>query len=235
MSNEEKLLPYFKELYNKILNKDFVIDKSGVKTVELIFPRIELNPMQPMLDFNVRKTPIKYVEKELNWYNSQSLYIDNYVDDIDIWQKVCDKDGKINSNYGYLIYNKGNGNQYENCFNHLKNNKYSRQAIMIYNRPSMHKDYNKNGMNDFTCTMYNSFLIRNNKLISIFNMRSNDAIYGFFSDFPWACKVYEKLYNDLLNIYPELKKDSIIWSSISFHVYERHFNILEEIINSLKK
>ena len=75
---------------------------------------------------------------------------------------------------------------------------------MIYNRPSIHYDSIKDGMNDFICTMYNSFYIRNNKLYSIYNMRSNDIIYGFFNDFYWSCYVYMKLYNYLLLTYNNL-------------------------------
>lgn len=55
--------------------------------------------------------------------------------------------------------------------------------MMIYQRPQMQFQYNKNGMNDFICTNYAQLFIRNNKLIYIVDMRSNDAIFGFFNDF----------------------------------------------------
>ena len=69
MNNESKIYPFFGMLNDKVLNKDFVVDKSGVKTVELIAPRIVLNPRQKILDFGTRKTPIKYAEKEIKWYD----------------------------------------------------------------------------------------------------------------------------------------------------------------------
>jgi len=108
--------------------------------------------------------------------------------------------------------------------------KNSRRATMIYNRPSMQTEYNKNGMNDFICTYYSAFFIRNNKLINIVTMRSNDAIYGFFNDFYWHCEVYKRLYADLLNKYTGLEYDNMYWRADSFHVYERHFKLLEKII-----
>ena len=52
MTNEQNFLPIIKIFYDKIQNNDIVEDKSGVKVVELIAPRIELNPLQPILNFN---------------------------------------------------------------------------------------------------------------------------------------------------------------------------------------
>jgi len=151
MKNEDRIFPFFMELHNRIIKEDFVIDKSGVKTVELIAPRIELDPRQKLLDFGARKTPEKYAEKELKWYDSCDPNIKGWVDDIEIWKRCADRNGYVNSNYGYLIYDKNNFEQHKNCLRSLKNNKYSRQAIMIYNRPSMHYDYKSHGMSDFTC------------------------------------------------------------------------------------
>jgi len=73
---------------------------------------------------------------------------------------------------------------------------------MIYQRPSMQYDFNKNGMNDFICTNYVQLFIRNDALIYIVDMRSNDAIYGFFNDFAWHCYIYKKVYTELYQIYP---------------------------------
>ena len=109
MTNEEILMPFFKQLYNKCINNDFVQDKSGVKIAEIWDCHIQgLNPMQSILEFNGRKSPIDYINKESKWYNSCSLNIKGYVDDVKIWQQVCDKDGFVNSNYGWCIYSKEN-------------------------------------------------------------------------------------------------------------------------------
>jgi hypothetical protein len=67
MSNENivirnVLVPF----HQKILNEEFVTDKTGVKTVEILGLRMELDPAQKFLDFyGIRKTPKKYVEKEI--------------------------------------------------------------------------------------------------------------------------------------------------------------------------
>lgn len=231
--NEKILLKYFKKLNNKIINNDFVIDKSGVKCVELISARIKnLNPLQSILDFKVKKTNEEYCKKELNWYLSQSLSINNYVDDITIWKQVATKDEKreVNSNYGWCIFSTENYSQYENCLTELLNNSNSRRAEMIYTRPNMWMDHNRNGMSDFCCTDGVQCFIRDNKLYYIIKQRSCDIIYGFFNDFYWHCFVYNKLYNDLKQKYNCLLIGEIIYNAYSLHCYERHFDLIKKII-----
>jgi len=236
MTNEQILLPSFKKLYSDIQNKKFVIDKTGIKVVEIIGCKIEgLNPVQSILNFNeIKKTSIQYVEKELNWYLSESLSIIDYVDDIKIWNDVCTKDEKkeINSNYGYLIFSEENYNQFNNCKQELIFNPLSRRALMLYTRPSMHIDYNRNGMSDFVCTNSVQCFIRNNSLIYFVDQRSCDGIYGFFNDFYWHCYVYNKLYLELKEIYPTLQMGIINFFFGSFHIYDRHFDLLQKIVES---
>lgn len=233
MTNEEILMPRFKKMYNKICDSDFKLDKTGVKIVEIRNCHIEgLNPTQPFLKFNGRETPKAYVKKESEWYNSCSLNIKGYVDDIKIWKQVCDSDGFVNSNYGWCIYSKENYKQYNHVLHELTNNKTSRRATMIYNRPSMWVDYKQDGMNEFMCTYAVQYDITDEKLNAIVYMRSNDACYGWFNDFAWQCEVYMKLYNDLKQVYKGLKIGVIDWNAASFHLYERHFDMLKKIVGA---
>lgn len=235
MTNEKVLMPYLKILYDKIVNNEFKIDKTGVKIVEIRNCHINnFNPLQPFLKFNGRETPKKYVEKESKWYNSCSLNIKGYVDDVKIWQQVCDKDGFVNSNYGWCIYSKENYKQFDHVLKELCSNSASRRATMIYNRPSMWIDYNQDGMNEFMCTYAVQYDITCDQLNAIVYMRSNDAIFGFYNDFAWQCEVYKKLYDNLLMQYPNLKIGVIDWNAASFHVYERHFDMLKKIIGDVK-
>jgi thymidylate synthase len=232
MKNEERLFPIIEKFYNKIKNKDFVIDKTGVNCVELICENIYLNPMQDELNFyNIRKTPKKYVDDELKWYLSQSLSIIGYVDNIKIWNEICTKDDKkeVNSNYGWCVFSKDNYEQYKNCLNELKLNKESRRAAMIYNRPSIWEEFKRNGMSDYICTFVTQQFIRENKLIYVVNMRSNDFIKGFFSDFSWHCYVYNKLFKDLKEIYNYLEVGHIIWIANSLHLYQNDFEKIVKI------
>jgi thymidylate synthase len=223
-------MPFLKRLRDNVINKNFVIDKSGVKTVEILGARIVLNPNQKYMEFNGRKSPKKYIEAELDWYDSQDLHVGKIAKIAKIWDQVSDKDGFINSNYGHLIYSEENGNQYLEVMNKLITNPDSRQALMVYNRPSIHKDAVDRGRSDFICTLGHQFVIRNNQLQSIVNMRSNDAIFGFFNDFAWFATVHQRLLADLQKSkYPDLEMGKLIHIANSFHVYERHFDMLEKM------
>ena len=151
------------------------------------------------------------------------------------WQSCCTKDEKkeINSNYGWCVFSEENGSQYDNCLEVLKKDKTTRNAIIMYNRPEIYKDYKRDGMHDMICTFMSHFFIRNNRLYMIHNMRSNDVRYGFIcSDLAWNCFVYQNMYEDLKSTYPDLEVGTIIWTSDSMHLYSRHFEDLKNFFES---
>ncbi len=233
--NEIILQDSFKKML-KLLDKEKFVMSGNMKTVELIAPQFVLNPRQPILKFPSRQTNEEYVKKEIAWYESQSLSIIGYVDDVKIWNEVCSKTENklVNSNYGWCIYSDENYNQYENCLKKLAEDPTTRQAVMIYQRPSMHIEWNDMGKHDFICTDGVQIMIRNRKLIYIVKQRSCDAIFGFFNDFAWHCHVYQKFFNDMKKqkINKEARKikyGSIIYIPFSFHVYERHFDLLRKL------
>lgn len=210
------------QLIQKYRDQDFVTDKTGVKTIELIGQSFIADE-----DWIIRKPNYDYINREITWYESQSRYVEDIPGETPaIWKQVADKNGRINSNYGYLIWSEENGNQYENVKAELQKNPNSRRAVMIYNRPSMHTDYCADGMSDFICTYANTFLIRDNKLHSHYLMRSNDAVFGFNNDVHWALHVQVMLASDL-----GVEVGDLIWTATNLHVYERHFKFIEELMN----
>ena len=94
---------------------------------------------------------------------------------------------------------------------------------MIYTRPSMWEDYNKNGMSDFMCTNTVQYFLRNGRLDALVQMRSNDVVFGYKNDFAWQDYVLNNLCQDL-----GVDKGTITWSVGSLHVYERHFHLISE-------
>ena len=184
-------------------------------------------------DWIIREPNYDYAKREIEWYESQSLYVKDIPGDVPkIWQSCADKDGKINSNYGWCIFSNENGSQYDHCLNRLLDDHHTREACMIYTRPSMQVDCNSNEMHDFMCTYATQvFLNPINEFgydldYTVF-MRSNDSVYGFCNDVIWAKHVRDKLVADLnkcgLTVFP----GKIIWNACSLHVYERHFKYLE--------
>ena len=235
-------------LYNKIINKEFVNTGAnasqtvGQETyVELIARKVQLDPYAPYIYIDKNfQTPKKYVKAELDWYKSMDLSIIGHegIESNPTWQSCCTKDEKkeINSNYGWCVFSEENGSQYDNCLEVLKKDKTTRNAIIMYNRPEIYKDYKRDGMHDMICTFMSHFFIRNNKLYMIHNMRSNDIRYGFIcSDLAWNCFVYQNMYEDLKSTYPDLEVGTIIWTSDSMHLYSRHFEDLKNFVESEQK
>lgn len=222
ISNVRNIQDAFVNLYK---SKQFVTDKTGVKTIELVGASFVCDKPaifgEPNWD---------YIKRELEWYESESLNVNDLQPTPQIWQDISDKDGMIHSNYGYLIYSEKNGRQFIKVRDELIKNPNSRRAVMIYTRPSIHNEYNKNGMSDFICTNAVQYLIRDKRLHAVVQMRSNDVVFGYRNDFAWQRYVLEFLADEL-----KLEYGDITWQVGSLHEYERHFNFIEDEIEDRKR
>lgn len=182
-----------------------------------------------------------YVHREEEWYNSMSRNVNDISGGApQIWKTVADKNGFINSNYGWCIYSHENGfvdpdgdyapssygetSQYANALAELKKNPESRRAIMIYTRPGMWRAFNANGRSDFMCTNAVQYLIRGGAVHAVVQMRSNDAIFGFRNDRAWQHHVLSKLAADL-----NLPVGNLYWNVGSLHVYARHYHLVDPV------
>ena len=217
-----------KLLVEKYKNQDFRITKSGVKTVELQNVQFIADK-----DYILREPNYDYIKREIEWYESQSLNVYDIPGETPtIWKSCADVNGEINSNYGWMIWSKENGSQYNNCIWNLVNDPATRNAVMIYNRPSMHVDATSNHKHDFCCTYaVQCFLNPTNdgySLKYIVYQRSQDAIFGYNNDINWHLYVYKMMQKELsekLNC--PIKSELIECNDGSLHVYERHFKFLQ--------
>lgn len=217
------LSPIYKELSKQEKQEN------GTKEILFMHTSFDMNKTTGKIEFASRKSNEGYLKKELDWYLSLDPTIEK-VKDVKIWQNICSKkDSTVNSQYGILVYGEENNNQFQKALDSLIKDRDSRQAVIIYNRPSIHEDAYEDGKHDFVCTFYQQFFIRNNRLECITNMRSNDCIFGIFNDLPWFEYVYNDMYRELLKTYPNLEKDKLVYIANSFHCYERHFELLNKI------
>ena len=92
-----------------------------------------------------------------------------------IWERMANKLGQVNSNYGAQWERR---DQLDNVIKMLKRNPDTRQAtISIYDGKEMDQyEY------DTPCTYAIQFTVVNNKLNMCITMRSNDLWYGFCND-----------------------------------------------------
>lgn len=216
------------EFADKLNAGDFVTDKGGSKVIEIInasFVADEISIFGTVND--------DYVAREKAWYRSKSLNVNDIPGGPPaIWKQVADKDGFINSNYGWCIYSEENGHQFTKVLDELIASPLSRRATMIYIRPSMHEDYKRNGMSDFMCTYSTQYYLRNGLLHASVFMRSNDAVYGYKNDFAWQDYVHRELLQGLNGRCGTVYGlGDLHWNVGSLHVYERHFDLVQEWIN----
>ena len=230
------VLEIFKNKYKNNIFRTIGNAVQQSKTIEIQNVQFEVD--KPWI---VREPNEEYFQRELKWYQTESLNVNDIPDGAPkMWKSCATPDGYINSNYGWMIWSKDNCEQYKHCLQKLIEDPHTREACMIYNRPSMQEEYNKNGMHDFCCTYaVQCFLNEDNSgryhLKYIVYMRSNDAVFGFDNDALWHMHVQERLARDLFSNIPTLTGiagpiicDPIVWNAGSLHVYERHFKFLED-------
>ena len=228
----------FDEIYREVLNGvagyGIVSEPRGQKIFELLKTTIILtNPRNRILSSKVRKHSYAYAVGEFLWYWRGS----NLLKDVSYYVPSLEKysnDGEtLNSAYGYRLMGVGLSypHQLVNIVNKLIDDKDSRQAVATIYDPVDISYKNK----DVPCTLSLQFLIRNNELIMIVNMRSNDAFMGLIYDVYSFTMLHEFIYNKLVKYYSGLKLGSYIHNSASTHLYvndeKKIFDVLREKAN----
>lgn len=198
--------------------EDYVVDKTGCQMLEVVGATFVAD--EEAIFGTINKD---YIEREISWYKSMSRSVyDIPGGPPQAWKACASKDGNINSNYGWMVWSEENNYQYDNVKTELIWNPQSRRANMIYTRPSMWNEYNLDGMSDFCCTNTVQYLIRDQKLVCIVQMRSNDVVFGYKNDKAWQDHVHKRLADEL-----KLEIGQMIWHVGSLHVYQKHFYLIE--------
>jgi thymidylate synthase len=144
-----------------------------------------LDPTRNTMCQCIRKMPIRYAIGELLWYDSRNNTAKAIEPFSKFWSIIAEKDGTVNSNYGYCIHDKFDFDQWEFVKDILKKDQSSRQAIIHIKEP---RDLRVNPTKDLNCTISLQFLIRNKALHLITTMRSNDVWLGLPYDvFNFTC------------------------------------------------
>ena len=175
--------------------------------------------------------PTGYVKKEMCLYLLGSDDARDFSKASKFWDNIKTKQGKINSAYGNLIFNKSledGRSQFDWAFDSLKNDKDSRQSFMRYNNTSHQYDGNK----DVPCTFIQGFHIRDSKLHTTVEMRSNDLIKGTTYDIPSFILFQRLMLLRLREVYPDLEMGSYTHFANSFHLYSTDFELVERRLNS---
>ena len=164
---------------------------------------------------------------EFAWHISGSNDLDFITYYAKQWQEFS-TDGKLihESCYGHKIFSdlEEKESQWNRLVKLLRQDSFSRRAVLnLYD--------SSNGLNyfskDIACACTIQFLVRNNKLDAIMNMRSNDLIWGL----PYDVFLFTMLQEMLaLELGCELGK---YYHNVgSLHIYERHFILGEQMLKS---
>ena len=138
-----------------------------------------VNPMDNHITCKQRNWKWDYANAEWEWYLSGNRNIykleDLYGKVPEIWKRMADEDGNVNSNYGWQWQR---NKQLAKVIDMLRINPNTRQAtVSIYDAKEI-SAYKY----DTPCTYAIQFTIIDDKLNMCVTMRSNDLWYGFCND-----------------------------------------------------
>jgi len=227
----------FAEVYEKALidtleNPDYTSKPRGMEIKEICNAALVIDdPYFPLYENAKRSSQFKYIAGETIWYFTGRKDIDFINKYSKFWKQLDNGDGTVNSAYGNLIFNEplsDGRNQYQWALDSLIEDKDSRQSIIHFNKPSHQWKGNK----DFVCTLNGIFQIRDNRLNFTVDMRSNDLVLGTATDVAFFCLLQQQMLEHLKLTYPDLKMGSYTHIVHSLHIYERHFNLVKEMLTT---
>ncbi|MCR5529888.1 MAG: thymidylate synthase [Saccharofermentans sp.] len=191
-----------------------------------IVNRYDLSKEFPML--TQRYQNFKGAVDELLWIWQKKS---NNVNDLGshIWDAWADENGSIGKAYGYQLgvkhkYKEGEMDQVDRVLYDLKNNPSSRRIMTnIYVHQDLHE------MNLYPCAYSMTFNVTGNKLNAILNQRSNDMLVAN----GWNVCQYAVLVH-LLARCSGLEVGEFVHVIADAHVYDRHVDIVKELIERPK-
>lgn len=237
-----KIYNNFTEAYVDILKDvytqpEFISYPRGMMVKETLGYQFGIsNPRNRIPYVAGRDTSIHYLIAELLWYlsgNDSTEWISNYSS---FWSRISDDGKTANSAYGARIFRShdriagdldSTWSQWNYVVNELKSDPDSRRAVIHIRSP---KDSILATL-DVPCTLSLQFFLRNDKVHMIVSMRSSDAIFGLTYDVP-AFTLFQELL--ALQLTDELGRPIGLGTythlSASMHIYERHFKMVEKIL-----
>lgn len=224
----------FADVYRKVLggcyaNPDYVSSPRGQLVKEISNVALVFDPKFSLYENEKRSSQFNYIAGELIWYFCGRNDIDFISKYSKFWSKLDQGNGTVNSAYGNLIFvekNEHGHTQWQWALNSLISDKDTRQAILHFNKPS-HQYLNNT---DFVCTLNAVFQIRNDELNLTVDMRSNDLILGTPTDVAFFTVLQQQMLNHLRDYYPKLRLGKYTHIVHSIHLYERHFELVEEML-----
>ena len=213
----------FTDIFRNLVRRGNFVSPRGQLVIEVENFSYSLPPFVRFCNFECRKLNLDYVKQEFLWYLKGNKFDQSILEKASMWKNLVNDDGSINSNYGQYVF--GDQKQFDDVVKTLIADKDSRRASIVILADRHLKMLTK----DVPCTYSLNFRIRDNFLNMSVHMRSQDAIFGMGNDAPAFSMIHEMMLNTLRGTYPELKYGNYFHIADSFHVYERHFEMLNKL------
>ena len=219
-AGEEREL--WRQIFLDVKKHGKVVAPRDKEIVEVENYHYELPPYVRFCSLTPRELKLDYIRAETNWMLRGDPYDLTIGQHSNIWKNIV-VDGRLNSNYGYAWYTKFG---FDFIVKQLIADKDSRRASTVI----LEREHLDLRQKDVPCTAYVNFRIREDKLNMSVHMRSQDAVYGMGNDAPAFSFLQEMVFVTLRDSqYPELQMGSYHHTSDSFHVYERHYTMLDQL------
>ena len=196
------------QLTKELIGMNFIINKPWLKKREML---------EFIFEDETEKIEEYCKQEFLDRINRDCLNPGNsYKIRIDLWQALMSRDD--NSKFDYTYSERINyKNQLDNVIDTLKEDKNTRQAMLMVFQPE--DTGNTGGNTRIPCSVSYQFIIRNNKLYVLYYIRSNDYFKHFVIDIYLTNSIQEYIVSQLKDTYPELKCGPLNYFAGSLHAY----------------
>lgn len=234
----------FTDAYFELLNLTYkkpecVSAPRGMKIYENLGVQFRLANPRHRLPFLVeRGYSAEYLTAESIWYfsgRSDTAWIAKYAP---FWNQISDDGINANSAYGSRIFRPHNRvggmisetwTQWQYIIDELKKDNDSRRCVIHIRTPYDSILAEK----DVPCTIALQFFLRNDQLHLHVTMRSSDIILGLPYDVPAFTYFQELMVLELSEaLQRPIDLGEYVHTSASLHVYEKHFGLVEAMLNS---
>ena len=209
-SYQDKKLDGDYRFVKELIGVDFKIDKPLLdrdEAVRYLFP----DEADKIIAYCKQEIKDRCSGEPLNPGNSYKIRSD-------LWSKFLEGSGKFSYQYAERLWT---NDQFKSVIECLRNDKGTRQAVLSIWNPSLDMDPNKlGGGNRIPCSLNYVFVIRNDRLHCLYEMRSNDFFGHHVIDLYCASGLMEYVVNSLKDTYPELKVGSLSYVCSSLHAFK---------------
>ena len=160
----------------------------------------------------------------MRWKLGASKYDESIKAHAKMWESVQNPDKTFNSNYGVYWFGQQMG--LIKAVLELVRDKDSRRASI----PMLTDAHLSPETRDTVCTEALTLHIRGNRLHMSSHMRSSDQIFGLGTDVPTFSTLLMMAHGLLKESYPNLQLGKLTLVAASSHIYERHFDMVQNIL-----